>query len=724
MKNIALFILLASSQLASPTVGFGQAPNLGTTASFAVFTAAGAFSNDGATVISGNIGTHVGALTGFPPGTVIGETHVANATSAQAATDVDVAYGSLTGVTCGSVIGTTLGNNQVLTPNVYCTGAASTLTGNLTLDGQNNPNALFIIKIGGPLSTAALSTISLINGASCSNVYFQVNGAVILETNSVFKGTILANGAISLLEGASLEGRALSRGGAISLHNNVVSATTLSLGVVTAGACSPATNLFSISGTFSLTNAAVGIATLTDGTSTATVSVSAGNTSVPYSLTGLISGTGTHTVTAGYGCKIFSVTYTAPASCTVSLGGLVFSDNNNDGLRNGGDTPIPGVTVTLLDGANAPITSTTTNASGLYSFSGLTSALPYSVSYTTPTGYSATAPSLTGPLTLTSGENTTPDVGFLPLVNSLLSVQSFVDRSIARVGDLLTYAVVVTNAGSTSASTTVRDSVSAGLTYVPGSAAVPAGTSFTVGQPLSLWDIPVIAPGQSLTLTFQVRVDSTGILYNTATIPGDTVKVCTSIPVKLCVGDEYTLTAPVGRTVYSWYKDNVLIAGQTTNVLVVTAPGTYSLGVDNAGGLCANFSCCPFIVEEDTLPVFQAVAIAATCQGNSPQSNGRLVLTNFNLGHTYQYSLGSTFNPAASLSGAPQAIPSNGVIVSTLANPAVVQSYTVRVINSSGCYTDMAVILIPTVCGCPVDVCVPYVIAQTNRPKRIGDLIR
>ncbi|RAI75721.1 hypothetical protein HMF3257_19000 [Spirosoma telluris] len=42
----------------------------------------------------------------------------------------------------------------------------------------------------------------------------------------------------------------------------------------------------------SLTNAVAGTATLTDGVNTTTLSVSAGATSVPYSLSGLISGTG------------------------------------------------------------------------------------------------------------------------------------------------------------------------------------------------------------------------------------------------------------------------------------------------------------------------------------------------------------------------------------------------------------------------------------------------
>ncbi|WP_198175110.1 hypothetical protein, partial [Spirosoma arboris] len=56
----------------------------------------------------------------------------------------------------------------------------------------------------------------------------------------------------------------------------------------------------------------------TDGATTTTLSVSAGATSIPYSLSGLPSGTGSHTVTVSYLGQTASTTYTAPASCSVA----------------------------------------------------------------------------------------------------------------------------------------------------------------------------------------------------------------------------------------------------------------------------------------------------------------------------------------------------------------------------------------------------------------------
>ncbi|MEO7281983.1 ice-binding family protein [Gelidibacter sp.] len=201
---------------------FGQAPDLGSASEFAVFTSVGAFTNDGATVVIGDIGSNVGGVTGFPPGVVIGSIHDADGVSATAASDVCAAYSELDGILGGTVIGTTLGSGQTLTPDIYILGAASTLNGELFLDAGNDPNAIFIFQIDGAFSTTVGSMVTLINGASFCNIYWQINGAVTLGEGSFFQGTIVANGAIHILEAAALNGRALTCAGAIDLHNNKI----------------------------------------------------------------------------------------------------------------------------------------------------------------------------------------------------------------------------------------------------------------------------------------------------------------------------------------------------------------------------------------------------------------------------------------------------------------------------------------------------------------------
>jgi len=201
-------------------VSYCQAPDLGAVSNFALFTAVGALNFTGTSNITGNIRTNAGVFTGSP--TLIGQIHIEDSVSAQAAIAVNAAYTYLNEKVCDSVLADTLGNNQILTPHIYCIGAAATLNGTLMLDAHGDSNALFIFKINGALNTMISSQVILINSACSCNVFWLLNGALNLDTNSAFDGNAIANGAINLLDGSSLTGRGLSINGAISSQNNLV----------------------------------------------------------------------------------------------------------------------------------------------------------------------------------------------------------------------------------------------------------------------------------------------------------------------------------------------------------------------------------------------------------------------------------------------------------------------------------------------------------------------
>ena len=229
MKRYFLFILASTAVLATPLASRGQvAPALGAAGSFSLFTAVGAVNNSGPTIINGDIGTGAGAFTGFPQGVVNGVIHIADTYSTQAATDVLKAYGDMSAIACVTPLAVYGGTPAVtLIPGSYCVGAATTLAGILILDGGGDPNAKFFLRVSGALTTAANSVVVTQNGASPANVYWQIGGLVTLGQNSVMQGNLLVDGAINLIQGATLVGRGLSRGGAITIDTNTASLPNL-----------------------------------------------------------------------------------------------------------------------------------------------------------------------------------------------------------------------------------------------------------------------------------------------------------------------------------------------------------------------------------------------------------------------------------------------------------------------------------------------------------------
>lgn len=138
--------------------------------------------------------------------------------TAQGKLDLKTAYDQLMIVpTTNAIHAPSFGSGEVLIAGVYAIGAAASVAGTLTLDAQGNPNAVFIFKIGGALTTGSATNIVLTNEASACNVFWVVEGAVSMAASTVMKGTIIANnGAVFMGANGTLEGRLFATTGAIS----------------------------------------------------------------------------------------------------------------------------------------------------------------------------------------------------------------------------------------------------------------------------------------------------------------------------------------------------------------------------------------------------------------------------------------------------------------------------------------------------------------------------
>jgi len=193
--------------------------NLGSIANFTLYSSSGAVSNVGVSDITGDIGTNLGAVTGFgAPSVLNGNIQNANNSTLQAASDLkDIITQLSNTVTTNSAHAPAFGS-ETLTPGVYAIAGASSIGGILTLDAKGDPDAQFIFKIGGAFTTGAGATVNLINGASSENVFWLATGAVAMAASTTISGTLIGNpGAVSMGAGGILNGRLLSAVGAVSL---------------------------------------------------------------------------------------------------------------------------------------------------------------------------------------------------------------------------------------------------------------------------------------------------------------------------------------------------------------------------------------------------------------------------------------------------------------------------------------------------------------------------
>ena len=224
---------------AVPAAAQAAPVDLGTAGPFVVLGGT-TVTNVGPSVLNGDLGVAPGtALTGFSAATVNGATHNNDAVANQAQSALTNAYDVAAGqpVLAGDDLsGQDLGG-KVLTAGAYRFNSSAQLTGALTLDAENDPNAQFVFEITSALTTAPASNVLLVRGASPCNVYWQVGSDATLDTTTAFKGNLMAYSSISLNNGATVQGRMLARNGQVSLINNVIDASMCNTG--TPGSTTP-----------------------------------------------------------------------------------------------------------------------------------------------------------------------------------------------------------------------------------------------------------------------------------------------------------------------------------------------------------------------------------------------------------------------------------------------------------------------------------------------------
>ena len=251
------------------------------------------------TTLRGDLGVKVNTQpTGFPPGVVTGAIHVGDTAAVEAHADVVAAYNEVAGRTGGAPLAGALAG-ATIKPGLHTVAGAVSNTTTVTLDAENNPNAVFVFQVGGALAMAAGSHVVLANGAQASRVFWQVNGAGAVGANADFAGTLMALDAVAIGNGTMVNGRAFARNGALTLDANSFYSSPP---VVTIAGGSPATTTDTaptLSGTTDVESP--GLVTVTIAGQTLTAAPSEGSWSVQSALLANGTYTATASVTDGAG---------------------------------------------------------------------------------------------------------------------------------------------------------------------------------------------------------------------------------------------------------------------------------------------------------------------------------------------------------------------------------------------------------------------------------------
>jgi|TARA_B110000090_G_scaffold209801_1_gene267944 hypothetical protein len=252
MKKITFFSITTIFLLLFSTKSFSQTANLGVLTSFEAFTAIGDVTNSGGTV-TGDVGTNLGDNVGFGiPYTYANTAYSNNTVTEQVRFDLFRLYIHLNNlpVNFPNPLNSTsiphpasFGGGETLIPGVYTIASAATIAGALTLDGQGDSDAFFVIKMNGAMTVSAGSTMTLTGGAQSCNVFWIAADAIPVESNAIVIGTLLAKtGAVGLGAGTTLDGRMFSMGGAINIGTGSIATPppgTITIPIFCETDCSP-----------------------------------------------------------------------------------------------------------------------------------------------------------------------------------------------------------------------------------------------------------------------------------------------------------------------------------------------------------------------------------------------------------------------------------------------------------------------------------------------------
>ena len=239
-KQIFIGLVLAVAFMAAPRtlLAAGPAPvDLGSCAHFTILAGA-TITTTGGGVINGDIGASpiTGAAIHLTQAQVNGTIYtvdaagpagsvIAPALLTTAKGDLTAAFNDAAGrlpAPTGPFLNPGAGNigGLNLVPGLYkFTGTALITGSDVTLTG--GPDDVWIFQIAADLQVGGSVHVILAGGAQARNIFWQVGTSAVIGTFAVFKGTIIADQAITINTTSAMDGRALAFTAGVTFNGNV-----------------------------------------------------------------------------------------------------------------------------------------------------------------------------------------------------------------------------------------------------------------------------------------------------------------------------------------------------------------------------------------------------------------------------------------------------------------------------------------------------------------------
>lgn len=211
------------------------------------------------------------------------------------------------------------------------------------------------------------------------------------------------------------------------------------------------------------------------------------------------------TVNAGSSATVNFGDYRLTSGTLSNISGVVFHDANGNGIQDSGELPISGVTIQLRNSAGTVIATTTTNASGTYTFSSLTAGT-YMVTEIDPAGYVSTTLNNVA-VSLSAGTNVTIHFGDQLIGSAQIAdpaVTKYGSPSSATAGSPVVYTITVGNNGNVNATNVVLTDTKPGFLDIlsitispnPGLTPVISGNTFTINfgtvRPIDVYIVTIV----------------------------------------------------------------------------------------------------------------------------------------------------------------------------------------------------------------------------------------